>query len=58
MNFRQSQADRNNSEEKIKRIVGRLTDDLKLDDRQQAEVRKIITATEARATGCQGIIRT
>lgn len=45
-----SQADRHNSEEKIKRIVARLTGDLKLDANQQAEVRKIVTATEARAT--------
>ncbi|MBP1748123.1 MAG: hypothetical protein H6Q52_662 [Deltaproteobacteria bacterium] len=49
--LQKSQADRNNSEERIKRIVGRLTDELKLDDRQQTEVRKIITATDARATG-------
>jgi Zn-dependent oligopeptidase len=45
------QADRQTSEEKINRILGRLTQDLKLDAGQQAEVRKIVTATEARATG-------
>jgi len=45
------QADRRTSEEKINRILGRLAQDLKLDAGQQAEVRKIITATEARATG-------
>lgn len=45
------QTDRQASEEKINRILGRLTQDLKLDADQQAEVRKIITATEARATG-------
>lgn len=46
-----SQASRQNSEERIQRIVGRLTNELKLDDRQQIEVRKIITATDARVTG-------
>jgi len=45
-----SQAGRHNSEEKINRIVARLTGELKLDADQQAEVRKILTATEARAT--------
>ncbi len=45
-----SQAGRHNSEEKINRAVARLTGDLKLDANQQAEVRKILTATEARTT--------
>lgn len=48
--LQKSQTDRHNSEEKINRIVGRLTDELKLDDRQQAEIRKIVAATDARAT--------
>ena len=45
-----SRADRQGPEEKITRIVGRLTEDLKLDTAQQARVRKIVAATEARAT--------
>lgn len=44
-----SRADRQGPEEKIARIVGRLTEDLKLDTAQQARVRKIVAATEARA---------
>ncbi len=46
---------RQSSEEKVNRIVGRLTEDLKLDAGQQDEVRKIITATEARATGLKAL---
>lgn len=48
--LQRSQADRQGPEEKVARIVGRLTEDLKLDAVQQAEVRKIVAATEARAT--------
>lgn len=46
---------RQTSEEKVNRIVGRLTEDLRLDAGQQAEVRKIIAATEARATGLKAL---
>ena len=45
-----SGADRQGPEERVNRIVGRLTADLKLDAGQQAEARKIVAATEARAT--------
>jgi hypothetical protein len=53
--LQRAEASRQTSEEKVNRIVGRLTDDLKLDAGQQAEVRKIITATEARATGLKAL---
>lgn len=46
-----SRADRHDPEERIQRIVGRLTDELKLDNNQQAEVRKVVAATDARVTG-------
>jgi Zn-dependent oligopeptidase len=53
--LQRAEQSRQTSEEKVNRIVGRLTDDLKLDAGQQAEVRKIITATEARATGLKAL---
>lgn len=46
-----SEAGRHDPEERVKRIVGRLTDELKLDNNQQAEVRKVVMATDARVTG-------
>lgn len=49
--IQRSQTDRHDPEERIKRLVGRLTDELKMDTGQQAEVRKVIIATDARATG-------
>ena len=46
-----SQAVRGTSEQRVNMIVKRLTGDLKLDDKQKAEVRKIVTTTDALATG-------
>lgn len=51
----QAQAHKQDPEDKIKRVVARLTDGLKLDSTQEGEVRRIITATEARATGVKAL---